>query len=292
MMIRERALVFDCDGDELVGILAVPHAQARFAVVIVVGGPQYRVGGHRQFVRLARHMASCGFAVLRFDHRGMGDSSGSPRGFEHISRDIEAGIDAVTAACPQVRRVVLLGLCDGASAALMYAPQDKRVAGIVMLNPWILSSESFARSQIKHHYLRRLLQRAFWAKLVRGEVDFVDALRVLARAGRRPVSNAAAEGNYQDSMAAALTAFRGDVLLILSGQDPTARSFMDYCTSNVRWRGLVDRSNIESRTLPQADHTFSTSELRAELERITVEWLSRTCVSHPAAAITGSISDI
>ena len=39
-------------------------------MVIVVGGPQYRAGSHRQFTLLARHIAAAGYPVLRFDARG------------------------------------------------------------------------------------------------------------------------------------------------------------------------------------------------------------------------------
>ena len=43
------------------------------AVLVVVGGPQVRAGSHRHFVQLARHLATHGHAVMRFDVRGMGD---------------------------------------------------------------------------------------------------------------------------------------------------------------------------------------------------------------------------
>jgi hypothetical protein len=45
-------------------------------VVIIVVGPQYRAGLHRQFVSLARTLSTAGFLVLRYDYRGMGDSDG------------------------------------------------------------------------------------------------------------------------------------------------------------------------------------------------------------------------
>jgi alpha/beta superfamily hydrolase len=48
-------------------------------VLVIVGGPQYRAGSHRQFTLLARSLAEQGFAVLRFDYRGMGDSTGAMR---------------------------------------------------------------------------------------------------------------------------------------------------------------------------------------------------------------------
>ena len=68
---REEALVFGCGGEALVGVLARPDAPAARGVLIVVGGPQYRAGSHRQFTHLARELARNGIASLRFDYRGM-----------------------------------------------------------------------------------------------------------------------------------------------------------------------------------------------------------------------------
>src|ERR1700760_457890 len=120
-MSTERVLTFDCQGDALVGVLSEPSAPRETGVVIVVGGPQYRAGSHRQFVLLARAIARQGFAVLRFDVRGMGDSAGSPRDFENIGEDVDAAIAALMQQVPAVRQVALWGLCDGASAALLHA---------------------------------------------------------------------------------------------------------------------------------------------------------------------------
>ena len=75
---REQGVVFDSAGQRLVGILALPDAPADSAVLITVGGPQYRVGSHRQFTLLARELAAQGIASLRFDYTGMGDAQATP----------------------------------------------------------------------------------------------------------------------------------------------------------------------------------------------------------------------
>ena len=59
----------------------------RLGVIILIGGPQYRAGAHRQFVHLARSLADEGIACLRFDFRGMGDSSGEARTFRFVGND-------------------------------------------------------------------------------------------------------------------------------------------------------------------------------------------------------------
>ncbi|MCK7493609.1 MAG: hydrolase 1, exosortase A system-associated [Comamonadaceae bacterium] len=140
------------------GAAGAPASAGATGVVVVVGGPQVRAGGHRQFVHLARTLAAAGHPVLRFDVRGMGDSSGALRGFEQITPDIGAAVDALLQRAPGVRRVVLWGLCDGASAALLYLHErrDPRVRGVCLLNPWVRSEASLARTHVKHYYTRRL----------------------------------------------------------------------------------------------------------------------------------------
>ena len=112
-----RSVVFTCRSETLVGILhEVPHKKAR-GVLIVVGGPQYRVGSHRQFVFLAQELARQGIPVFRFDYRGMGDSTGDLQGFEGIEADIRSAIDAFFASCSGLVEVTIWGLCDAATAA-------------------------------------------------------------------------------------------------------------------------------------------------------------------------------
>ena len=63
-----RALSFPCNGAPLVGIVHPAERPGRTGVLMVVGGgPQYRVGGHRQLVLWARQLAASGVAVMRFD---------------------------------------------------------------------------------------------------------------------------------------------------------------------------------------------------------------------------------
>ena len=73
---EEVPLSFACQDCRLYGVLHRPRSRGRSGVLIVVGGPQYRVGSHRQFVLLARFLAGRSIPVLRFDYRGMGDSEG------------------------------------------------------------------------------------------------------------------------------------------------------------------------------------------------------------------------
>ncbi len=285
-MTTERALTFDCRGDALFGVLSEPATPRETGVVVVVGGPQYRAGSHRQFVLLARALARQGFAVLRFDVRGMGDSAGAPRDFEALAEDISAAIGALTQQVPAVRQVVLWGLCDAASAALLHvdAARDPRVRGLVLLNPWVRSPESLARVQLKHYYWQRLTQRAFWSKLLSGGVGQAAWRDLLANLrARRAATPPAAQLPYQHRMARGWNAFDGDILLVLSGNDYTAKEFMDATQADPAWAGALRHPRLQRHDLPEADHTFTGRASQTRVDELTIGWLQAIEARQPIA---------
>lgn len=280
---KESVLSFACEGQPLVGILAEPDtAPADIGVVIIVGGPQYRAGSHRQFTLLARHLAAHGFAALRFDYRSMGDSPGEARDFLGVDADIKSAIDALLAARPSLKQVALWGLCDAASAALLYveSARDARVAGVALLNPWVRSAASLAQAHVKHYYWQRLRQKEFWLKVLKGGVG-VKALRGLGSNLRLAggAGKATDPRSFQDRMAAGLRGLSRPALLVLSGNDYTAREFSVHASSSPAWQGLLDSALVQSETLPDADHTFSDPAQAATVEQLTLRWLRKTC--HP-----------
>jgi exosortase A-associated hydrolase 1 len=272
----ERFIVFECGDDACVGVVSPSSDEAsdapRLGMVIVVGGPQYRVGSHRQFTLLARAVAGAGFPVLRFDYRGMGDSEGAARDFERIDDDIAAAIEALQREAG-VARVVLWGLCDGASAALMYAPRDSRVAGVIAANPWARCGEVEATTRLRHYYARRMLSREFWHKALHGALGVKRSARELAatlRAASR--KSAAVAPTFLQRMQDGWSGFRGPVLLVLSGRDYTAREFETWSRADARRERLLERSSCETFHLDDADHTFSARTSHEAVARRTIEW--------------------
>ena len=256
---QEKASVVQCGGDRMLGIVHAPAGRARdIGVLVVVGGPQYRVGSHRQFVLMARQLAAAGYPVLRFDHRGIGDSDGAPRSFEALDDDVRAALDTLHAEFPGLRGSVIFGLCDAASAALMYCLRDERLLGLALANPWVHSEAGAAKAYVKHYYGRRLLQAAFWRKVFSGEFDATGSLRdLLAKLRTSARGPQAAGGSFRERMLAGLSTFSGAVLVQVSGHDLTAAEFMDLCRSDDRWRAALDRRNVVVRRYEGADHTFA-----------------------------------
>lgn len=279
MTLREQAFSFRCGDDDLPGIIAQDGQSAATGVLLVVGGPQYRVGSHRQFLLLSRALAVAAYPVMRFDYRGMGDADGEMRDFEQVDGDIGAAIDAFFARQPGLQRVVLWGLCDAASASLLYweATRDPRVQGLCLLNPWVRSEASLAQTHIKHYYGQRLLQPEFWRKLFSGRLGLGKALAgflaSLRQAGRG--RGDAATADYRQRMAQALAAFGAPVLFVLSGQDYTAKEFLDVAGKDAIWRDGFARPGVSRCDIDDADHTFSSAEGRKQVEHLTRGWLDQ-----------------
>lgn len=276
---HEKATVFRCQDDHLVGIYhRPPEPRGRVGILIVVGGPQYRVGSHRQFVQMARGFASGGYPVFRFDYRGMGDSSGAPRTFEAVGEDIRAAVDAFMTESPSLNGVVILGLCDAASAALMYVEGDARVKGLVLINPWVRTEHGEAKALIRHYYLRRLLQRSFWAKLGAGEFAFRASLQGFRRSvGKMLARTAGASGHDPASflvrMERGLNAFHRPIMILISGKDLTAREFETLCREAPAWRELTARGSVQLSKIDDADHTFSAAGSLASAVNLVSRWL-------------------
>lgn len=284
MNFTETAHVMACRGEELCAVLTRPDQAARTGILVVVGGPQYRVGSHRQFVLLCRALAAEGIAALRFDRRGMGDSSGTQISFEDIADDIAAAVELFAAQMPALERVLMLGLCDAASAALIYCGErrDPRIKGLVLLNPWVRSEASLAATHVRHYYLQRVLEGDFWRKLLAGKVNpFLSLGSFLAsvRAARR----GAGAAGFRQAMAEGWRGFAGPILLILSGRDFTALEFLQQAKAEPLWQGLLARPGLTRRDLPEADHTFSSTAWRREVETWIVDWVRRSFPSEPAA---------
>lgn len=267
------------EGQNMLGIVSLPAPGIplhRIGVVIVVGGAQYRVGSHRQFVQLARFLAAAGYAVLRFDFPGMGDSSGEPGTFEQSAHHIAAAIDALCIHSPKVDRLVLWGLCDGASASLLYmqTKQDPRVAAMVLLNPWVRSDAGLARAQVKHYYRQRLLEPAFWRKLVAGGVGW-KALRGLVSNLHTMQQKTPEALTFQELMAQGWRTFDGKIMIILSERDLTAQEFLEHTRTHPAWHGLLSRSGVTPYKVNGADHTFSSLLTQREVETVTLDWMNR-----------------
>ncbi len=292
---REDALLIPVHGVDQIGILhrPAPETARRTGIVIVVGGgPQYRVGGHRQLTLWARALAQAGYPVLRFDYRGMGDTAGAFAGFEAVDDDLRAAVDRLSAEVPGLDRVVMWGECDAVSAILLYAGRDPRVKGAVLLNPWVRTEALQAQAVLKHYYWKRLTERSFWQKVLSGGFDVKaslgSALALLRRSRQAQKAVAKAPSTDQglgpiprnqplpQSMLQGLQRFQGQLMLVMSGRDLIAREFDVVLSQSAAWREALAARQTVRHDLPEGDHTFSSAVLRNQVLAWGMDWLNRT----------------
>lgn len=292
---------FTIDGSQgpLVAILHRPAAgvapASRAIVMIVGGGPQYRVGGHRQLTLWARRLSAAGYPVLRFDHIGMGDSPGEFEGYTALDDDIRCAIDRLVAECPEVREVVLWGECSAASAALYYAYRDTRVTGAVLLNLWVRTRALAAQATLRYYYIQRLLQPSLWRKLFSGKLNLLTSARSaweLLRQARQQGARApaAAESSLTapiprslpltEGLLLGLTRFKGRLLMVQSGRDLIAREFDVIVKASPAWQQALADHDTRRHDLAEGDHTFSSAVQRDQVVAWALDWLADL----PAAA--------
>jgi exosortase A-associated hydrolase 1 len=276
----EQAVVFECGGSRLVGIAAIPGVSADVGVLILVGGPQYRVGSHRQFTLLARSLAESGFASLRFDYRGMGDSEGEKCQFDEAEEDISCAIDTLLASAPGVTRVVLWGLCDAASSALIFAYRHPRVAGVILLNPWVHSGVYSPQVKLAHYYRPSFAKKHQWRRLLSGQIRLLPAFGELAKdslalLGRYLHSSGRKSSNrsFIQLMLEGFEQFQHGILIVLSEADLTAREFSTLIAHDGMWKAATSKPSVTIKTLTGADHTFSQKPWKDDVSRLTIEWL-------------------
>ena len=291
----EHAIVFVCQGLELLGIASIPTTQSVHdtGVVVLVGGPQYRIGSHRQFTLLCRHLAEQGIASFRFDYHGIGDAAGPPAlGVDGVESDLRAAIDTFLRAVPDLKGVVLWGLCGAASASALYAPTDARVKGLVLLNPWVRTEAGLAKARLRHYYIGRLGDPAFWARIARGDVAVAAGMRSFGASvmkaagwsGRRgglgpsAMGDTATLGDGSSTLPARMMSSlqRANIpaLVILSGDsDLTANEFRQVAGGSSDWRRWMASSKVDREDVEGSSHTFARSDWRDRVAELTRRWV-------------------
>ena len=129
------------DNIELAGTLSLPKKEGNFpAVILITGsGPQNRdeeLMGHKPFLVLADYLTRKGIAVLRYDDRGIGGSTGdmTTATSTDFAKDVEAAIKYLKTRNEINRKKIgLMGHSEGGMIAPMVAYGTKDVSFIVLL---------------------------------------------------------------------------------------------------------------------------------------------------------------
>ena len=126
---------------KLAGTLTMPLGKGRFPAVVLISGsgPQNRdeeLMGHRPFLVLSDHLTRNGIAVLRYDDRGFGESTGDfgSATSADFATDVESAM-AYLKSRPEINgnAIGLIGHSEGGLIAPMVAADSKDVAYMVLM---------------------------------------------------------------------------------------------------------------------------------------------------------------
>lgn len=277
---REQVVLFGAK-HSLCGIVSHPApGVARVPIVFLNTGIIHRVGHHRMYVTLARRWAAWGHPVVRFDFGGIGDSAVQSAELPPL----DANLISIGEVCDWIQsefgqsRFVLIGLCSGADHSVIYASQDPRVAGVVLIDPTIpRTSQFFLRDK-----MRQLMRPVIYLNLLNGRGRTWARLRhrfggkgAEPRKGQfaqpqveTPEAIAFLEQTYQKALTNG-----AEMLAVFTG----GHSFQH----NYR-RQLLDAlpkvkfgSQLDLHFFKDSDHTFTYFRHREQLFSLLDEWLEK-----------------
>ncbi len=270
----EQHFVFTNEAEQLLGVLHLPERPARAGIVFLHGWPGYRVGAHRLAVKAARAAAKRGFASLRFDFRGRGDSEGATADANLVTMIADAVV-----AVEELRRrvdvetIVYLGDCSGCEVAVGAGPLTPGLRAMALWSAPIIGGERRAadtakRWSIYSAYARKLFSVESWRKLLRGAVRWDLVRRALARGGKGKGEEGAAVDQEIDWDGSFLQ-FGGPRLFVYGGADPVTASCIDF------YRALCRRAQapFELYVVEGANHAFYSAAWEREVIQVTLDWL-------------------
>ncbi len=275
--------------------LTLPAAgqPARLGVVLLNVGIIHRIGPHRFNAKLARALAREGFATLRLDLSGQGDS-GTPHDalpFEQQAEaDLRAAIDHFQRLC-NIGRFAIAGICSGAYSGLAAALADERVVAL-----WMLDGHAYPTARtVWNRYTRPpreapLRSFASWTrKLLRR------AARAMRPAGSRPTSQELWDFGRR---APSREAFGRDIQALVDRGVAVCvvytGSMRWYFNYPQQWREAFSEFDFVHRVrceyLPQADHTATTLATQERLIRGVADWLQGTLTGNKLSPLDGQAS--
>lgn len=274
---KRRHISFDLDGAVLSGTIDSPDNQspdnqspdnqstgqtAKTGLLIISGGNEIRSGAHAGQARLAHKLCDKGYIVMRFDRRGIGDSSGENRGFLSSRHDIMAALDCFRAQCPELQNIIAFGNCDAASALMLFQSQIG-FEGLILANPWTVDEEAAGEQMdtepelpsaaaIRQRYWQKIKDPGAVLRLFTGKVDLKKLATGLNRARANDDQPTQLAGHIADECAV----INAPTAIILAEQDRTAMDFAAAWNHDI-FETARNNPHITVQKCKSASHSFA-----------------------------------
>lgn len=162
----EIPVFFPAGREQVFGVVTEPTASPRGTAVLIVMGGGFHTSAHlnRMAVSQARRLAAEGYHAMRIDYHGLGESSGSLRGYrldEPFAEDMLGAVEWFRGR--GIERFVLIGSCIGGRTALETASRIEGVEAVVMITTPLIDLR-----QGEGTPARRMVDTSVWRYLARG----------------------------------------------------------------------------------------------------------------------------
>jgi pimeloyl-ACP methyl ester carboxylesterase len=299
----ERPVFFDRSPD-LFGVMCEPHDSSPGpALVFLNTGLNHRIGTSRMTVTMARQLARLGFASLRLDTGGIGDSDAAPGRSANDPNDSAVADVSRALAWLESRgfdKVILVGLCSGAKLALETTLQDDRVVGQVLVNLGGFWKPPGATGEFgsRRIYFRLARQGSTWRRLLRGEIDIRGISKAFAARYAESVAHTVTESwgkllRKDGTRGAALKPFQGlaargvKTAFIYVEEDPGLDEMEVIFGRGAAMLRAVP--NVSVQVTNESDHIFSRNIYRRHLFSLVERTLAAmvpAANAHPGARPT------
>jgi pimeloyl-ACP methyl ester carboxylesterase len=296
---RETALFLRPEAP-LFGIASLPrHGRKDLpAVVFLNTGAISHAGMNGMWPRMARRLAQGGMTSLRFDISGFGDSPSRPGQLDPFTNMGEAlgDVDAAIAWL-QSRghtRITLIGFCWGAQLACNVALRDRRVSGMVMINPrrlfWRLETPPDGAVRGMKGYLRLARDPARWRSVLSGGVSPRRVAEVMAQLLHRTLEAQGARARRREAapqaaarMVRSISARGADAFVVQGFDDPFLAEFEDYF--GVPRTALPELFGMQMEYPAGVDHLFRNDQVRAALDETVAAHLGTVVPAKASKAV-------
>jgi pimeloyl-ACP methyl ester carboxylesterase len=296
---RETALFLRPEAP-LFGIASVPRQVRKDlpAVLFLNTGAISHAGMNGMWPRMARRLAKSGMTSLRFDLSGFGDSPSRPGQLDPFTNMVEAlgDVDAAIAWLQSKghSRITLIGFCWGAQLACNIALRDRRVTGMVMINPrrqfWRLEAPPVGAVRGIKGYLRLARDPARWRSVLSGGVSPRRVAEVAAQLVQRTLEAQGARALRREAapqaaarMVRSISARGADAFVVQGFDDPFLAEFEDYF--GVPRTALPELFGMQMEYPAGVDHLFRNDQVRAALAETVAAHLARTVPAQAAKAV-------
>jgi pimeloyl-ACP methyl ester carboxylesterase len=290
--------------ESIFGILTEPPTidRAKPAVIFLNMGTDHHIGPRRMHVHLARHLATQGFASLRLDMPGVGDSP-APPGYAENEAYPSSALDIIGAAIEFLRSergietVVLTGMCGGAYHAVHGSRLYSAVVGALPINGPLFFQPGDSLDQNPMEEIDRanalrasLASGSQWKRIIRGEISMWRVMR-------------GAAGYLMTLLRSCIAAFRPSRRNDTPAENPVDSLFardvdyhIIYDAGNVGYRWLrhvggarlaerETEGNFKITVIAGTGHAFIPLQGQARLNALITEWLVERYVTRAVPTV-------